>query len=583
MNEFALNIEFLKQDRTIIEFNNGGTLMNINKEIESNQQQKERVLLALLPFWTPLIPPLGISTLKSYLQKYGHKVITVDANTELDLWDEYYEYNDVLKKHIPNEKKSNFYNIGHNVLRNHLMAYLNHQDKEEYINLMKEVILQHYFCDISNTQIYELDNVAKNFFSKLENYLINLIDKYNPTVIGLSVYTGTLPTSIFAFKLIKKKYPHIKTVMGGGIFADQLKFGTNDFSRFAENTPYIDKIIIGEGEILFAKYLGGKLSDEQKVYTLQDNNAEVLDFITVDICDFSDFNINDYTQLASYASRSCPFQCQFCSETTQWGKFRKKDTNQVVDELSKLSTKHKFQLFLLGDSLLNPFITELSEELINRNMSIYLDGYLRADKHVSNIENTLKWRAGGFYRARLGVESGSQRVLNLMDKRITIDEIRGSVSALAYAGIKTTTYWVIGFPGETEEDFQQTLDLIEELKDDIWEADCNPFSYFIGAQAGSDKWQQECGISRLYPEYAAKLLMSETWVVNAEPRREVIFDRVRRFAEHCKKLGIPNPYSLHELYLADKRWEKLHKNSVPNITMFKNKNEHINENKIKRS
>lgn len=545
-------------------------------------QKKSKVLLALLPFWTPLIPPLGISTLKSHIQKYGHTVTTVDANVELELWEEYYKYNEVLGKCIPDDKKGNFYNIGHNVLRNHFMAYINKENEEEYIEFLRILVAKHYFCEISDKYIEELDFVVADFFKKLRVYILDLMEKNNPDVVGLSVYTGTLPSSIYAFRLIKEKYPHVKTVMGGGIFADQLSVGTKDFEEFVNSTTYIDKIIVGEGEELFVKYLEGELSEDQKVYTLKDNGGNFLDFSTVDICDFSDFDVSKYAQLGSYVSRSCPFQCKFCSETVQWGKFRKKDIGQVADELDKLSNKHDFQLFLLGDSLMNPFINDLSEELIKRDMSIYIDGYLRADKHVSNIENTLKWRKGGLYRARLGVESGSQRILDLMDKRITPKQIKEAVSSLAHAGIKTTTYWVIGYPGETEEDFQQTLDLIEELKDDIWEADCNPFTYFLSAQVGSDNWQEELGISRLYPEYATKLLMSETWTVNAEPNRDEIFSRVRRFADHCKKLGIPNPYSLREIYLADQRWAKLHENAVPLITAFKNKNVRIDENKIDR-
>lgn len=545
---------------------------------EFKKEENEKILLALLPFWTPLIPPLGISLLKSYIQHFGFDVTTVDGNKSIELMGEYYKYNDLLKKFIPDKMKGNFYNIAQKVLSDHLMAYINRNDDNEYIKLIKIIIENNFFCDISEKQIYELDNIISIFFSNLKEYIIQLIENKKPTVIGLSVYSGNLPASIYVFKIIKERYPHIKTIMGGGIFANQLKLDTPNFKRFVENTWYIDKIIVGEGEELFLKYLQGKLPKEQKVYTLKDNENRSLELSSSYIPDFTDFDVTSYTQLASYVSRSCPFQCKFCSETVQWGEFRKKNIKQVVDELTELYKKHNSQLFLLGDSLINPFITELSEELIERDTSIYIDGYLRADKNVCNIENTLKWRRGGLYRARLGLESGSQRILNLMDKRITVEQIRSALSSLAYAGIKTTTYWVIGFPGETEEDFMETLNLIEELKDDIWEAECNPFSYFIDAQVGSDRWQKEYGISRLYPKEASELLMTEEWTVNCEPERKIIFDRVRRFEEHCKKLGLYNTYSLYDIYLADERWKKLHSNAVPNILEFKN-DVLINENK----
>jgi radical SAM superfamily enzyme YgiQ (UPF0313 family) len=77
------------------------------------------------------------------------------------------------------------------------------------------------------------------------------------------------------------------------------------------------------------------------------------------------------------------------------------------------------------------------------------------------------WRRGGFYRARLGIESGSPKILQKMGKNTTIDQIKKALSNLAYARIKTTTYWIVGYPGETEEDFLKTLTLIKELQNEI--------------------------------------------------------------------------------------------------------------------
>lgn len=93
----------------------------------------------------------------------------------------------------------------------------------------------------------------------------------------------------------------------------------------------------------------------------------------------------------------------------------------------------------------------------------YWDGFLRADKHVCDPANTLLWRRGGFYRAKLGVESGSLKILEKMGKKITLQQIKDAVSSLAYAGIKTTTFWVIGHPGETEEDFHMTLERVNRF------------------------------------------------------------------------------------------------------------------------
>jgi radical SAM superfamily enzyme YgiQ (UPF0313 family) len=161
------------------------------------------------------------------------------------------------------------------------------------------------------------------------------------------------------------------------------------------------------------------------------------------------------------------------------------------------------------------------------------------------------------------VESGSQTLLDAMGKGIDLHRVKTAVSTLAEAGIKTTTMWITGHPGETAEDFAQTLELIETLKDDIYQADCNVFRYFLSGQTHSRQWRQ---LSRpLYPEEAEDLLMVQTWEVNAPPHREEVISRLNRFMTHCRRLGIPNPYTLKDLYQADRRWQKLHENAVPPV------------------
>ncbi len=537
----------------------------------------EKILLVLLPFWDPQIPPSGISCLISYLRQHDFDVKAVDANIEEKLNEIYHKYFDLLKESIPEDKMGNFYKIGYDVLRHQMMAFLNYKEKKEYIKLVKLVIYNTFYVVVEDRCVLELDQIIRVFYSRLENYFLHLLAKEKPDVLGISVYSGTLPATLFAFKLAKEKYPAVKTVMGGGIFADLLTPGSPNLDFFLKKTPYIDKIIIGEGELLFLKLLQGKLDELQRVYTLKDINDEILDIYSVDIPDFSEFDLNYYPSLFAYSSRSCPFQCRFCSETMQWGKYRKKSGNQVAKELIKLYRKHGMQLFMMGDSLLNPTIKGISDELINADTSIYWDGYLRVDKHACDEEQTIAWRRGGFYRARLGVESGSQHVLDLMDKRINVGQIREALSSLAHAGIKTTTYWVVGFPGETEEDFQETLDLIEEISDEIYEADCSPFWFFLTGQPGAWEWKNKS--IPLYPGEAVDMLLLQTWMVNCEPSREETYRRMWRFVRHCSSLGIPNPYSLSDIHKADERWKELHKNAVPPLVEFKNMSTYIDENK----
>jgi radical SAM superfamily enzyme YgiQ (UPF0313 family) len=535
----------------------------------------QKILLAQLPFWDPLIPPLGIACLRAFLESHQYQVKILDLNVEKKFKELGSKYFHLLETLIPLEKRGNFHNIGHEVLRNHMMAHLHYRDESEYTELVNLIIGKTFFVQVEIGPIKELNKLLEVFYRELEHYFLALLKKEEPTVLGLSVYKGTLAASLFIFKRVKEIYPLVKTVMGGGIFADQLAVHSPDMEFFLAKTPYIDHLIIGEGEKLFLQLLQGKLPEHQRVYTLSDIDGETLDLASSDIPDYQDLEPGLYPQMASYVSRSCPFQCSFCSETLQWGKYRKKSAVQVAEELRQLVKRYHYQLFLLGDSLLNPVIHDLALALSKEKTAIYYDGYLRADKHVGDTGETLLWRRSGFYRARMGVESGSQHVLDMMGKRLTVDQIKAAISCLAAVGIKTTTYWVIGHPGETEADFQQTLDLLEKLKDDIYEADCNPFNFFPSGQVNSWQWKDK--YMSLYPPSAVKMLLIQTWIVKGEPTREETYRRVSRFMAHCRKLGIPNPYSMQEIYQADERWKRLKRNAVPTMLEFKKKGSIIDE------
>ncbi len=426
--------------------------------------KEKKVVLVLLPFWNSLIPRMGISSLKSYLKEQGCNAKAIDANVQPKFREFYDKYLTLLKQSIPPGKRGNFYNTAGTVLQKHLLAHLGQDNEDEYREAVLAIISQYYFERVGDDAIEHLISVVIKFYQYLETYLLALLEQEKPHVIGFSVYSDTLPASLFAAQVTKDYDPNIQVVIGGGIFTEDLAYGSTNFTNFLEHTPMIDNIFVGESEILFSKYLQGQLPGNQKAFTLEDVQGQTLDLDTAPIPDFSGFELEYYPNLSAYTSRSCPFQCAFCSESFFWGKYRKKSTTRIVEELTQLYKQHGCRLFLMCDSLLNPVANGLAEALANSELSLYWDGYLRADKPVTKPDNTFKWRQGGFYRARLGLESGSDRLLQVMGKGITAQQIREALSSLAQAGIKTTTYWVIGYPGETEEDFQQTLDLVKEMK-----------------------------------------------------------------------------------------------------------------------
>jgi hypothetical protein len=548
----------------------------------------KKILLVVLPYWAPVLPPVGLSRLKSFLEPHGYEVKVVDLIVKNEALEFYYNYFDVLKQCIPEENRGNFKNIGHDVLRNHMMAHLHYRDEQQYIELVKIVIYRTYYVHVDDSYIRQLNEILTTYYDILEEYFLFLLEFEEPDVVGATVYRDTIAPTMFVLKLTKGKYPHIKTVIGGGIFADSHMMGSPNFDRLLEVAgDCIDNIFIGEGELLFLEYLRGQLPENQQVYTAADIDGRVLDLKGTPPPDLSDLNIRKYSHLPGTASFSCKYKCSFCNDVTFRGKYRKRDVKEAVaemvglyrmNELNNVNSGH--QLFFMTDSLMNPILMEMAQELIEQNVSLYYDGYYKVDNMAVDADNTFLWRKSGLYRVRLGVESGSQNVLDMMRKGITVEQIRGAVTSFALSGIKTTTYWVIGHPGETEEDFRMTLDLVEELKNSIYQAECNPFLYHYSGQNSADSWQDKRLL--LYPAEARDMLVFDSWTLDLEPVREVAYQRMFRFVSHCKKLGIPNPYTFKEIFDADRRWKKLQKFAVPPLDEFGEVGDDIRDNINKR-
>ncbi|MCP4214434.1 MAG: radical SAM protein [bacterium] len=497
-------------------------------------------------------------------------------NIEVAFKEIYHRYFDKLKEFIRKEKRVNFYNIGHDLMQNHMTAHIYQEDEQEYVDLVKILVYKNYFLEFNDQQVRELNLIWDEFYRLLDDYLVNLIEEEQPDVFGATVYNHTMPASLYAFQMVKKKYPHIETLMGGGVFMWQFPLGSSELDFFLKKTEsYIDKLVVGEGQEVLLSYLNGDLPEDQRVYSFRELGLKKLSFEEIGDPDLSDLDTKQYQYLAGQVSSSCPYKCTFCTINSYFGDYVEKNFQTAVREMVKLNEKTGKQVFLLMDSLINPIIDDFSKEIGKTDKALYWDAYLRVDPEVCDQKRVLNWRRAGFFRARIGVESGSQRILDGMDKRITVDEIRKSLTSLANAGIKTTTFWVIGFPGETEEEFQMTLDLVEELKDTIYEAEFNPFTYFYAGQVDYDQWVKKSVL--LYPASARDMLISQTWIVDVPPTREETFDRLNRFVKHCNDLGIPNPYSLHEVYQADERWKKLHKNAAPSLVDLTDNNNYLDE------
>jgi radical SAM superfamily enzyme YgiQ (UPF0313 family) len=513
----------------------------------THRGEKGRVLLIKPPYFSPWTPPLGIAVLKSFLEQNGYAVKCLDLNTDIELWGMHHKYFSMLQT-LENVSVNDGYSKLWWILNAHMLAYANGADAAA-CSAVLELVIPKYGIKSNQKVRSALIPLVEKFFERLGNVLDQIgLSSYN--VVGSSTYTTSLAASLFALKKIKQSHPQIMTVMGGGVFADDLALGSENLTTLVEEYPYVDHIVLGEGEMLFLKLLDGDFR-QQRVISLSDYRGPRLEIKDVPDPNFTDFDLADYYHLTIEGARSCPFQCSFCSETIQWGQYRKKPIKIFVDQVLDLAKRHKNNTFFMGDSLMNPYIQDFAGELIARKAEILYDGYLRADKPAADRDRTKFWARSGLFRVRLGIESASARVLKTMDKMTTPAVISEVLKSLGDAGVRTTTYWIVGFPGETEEDFQETLDFIEEHHRYIYELEAHPYYYYPYGQAGSRLYQ----CYSLYPEEVTNVTKFKVWeIIDADPPREVRYERLRRLSKLASNLGLPNIYTMSERYKAESRW-----------------------------
>ncbi|MBC7925523.1 MAG: radical SAM protein [Bryobacteraceae bacterium] len=514
-----------------------------------------RICLIMAPYFVPLAPPLGISLLKAHLEREGHSVQCIDFNVDPTFWSLHLQYMralETLDKNIVIEGQSRLWAI-----RNaHLLAVLNGASPEKAQKFVRR-ITPYYGIDCTEAVSARLCDIACKVFAHAET-LLNGYDFREFSLVGCSTFSTSLALSLFTLRAAKRSNPAIRTLIGGGVFADDLAPKSQNFKTLVEEYPFVDQIVVGEGELILSMLVDGQFRDRKHI-SMDDVNGDTLPLQDSAIPDFSDFNTDRYFHLTLEGGRSCPFQCAFCSETIQWGKYRKKTSGMVAGQMGTLAASHGNTKFFMGDSLMNPYIESLSTELLKSNHKLMFDGYLRADPLPTDPERTARWASSGCYRVRLGIESGAADVLEMIDKRTGPTTISRALNSLANAGIRTTTYWIVGFPGETEKSFQETLTFIEGNQESIYEVEAHPFTYFPTGQVASDRWKPV----QVYDEDIQKAIKFTVWdVVAADPPREERYRRLRRVATLAAKLGVKNLYSFKDRLDAEGRWAGLHPKAV---------------------
>ncbi len=323
------------------------------------------------------------------------------------------------------------------------------------------------------------------------------IQRIDPDVIGISIWTTFAAASIFTAQIAKKVKPKSTVVMGGphaSVKADEILHICSD----------VDYIIRGEGEILFLKlisYLDNKKADlnsisgcsYRKGRTIVHNPSEVSS-INLNHFPYPDrsllMNENSYNSEDMgliMSTRGCPFSCTYCATNTKRVSFR--SPYHIVKEIIHVKSTYRTTQFTFKDDSFTVNVKKV-EELCNLLISEKIRINWECNTRVNLVNERLLrlMKKAGCNFIKVGIESGSEQVLQKMNKKITLVEIREAARLFRKVGIHWTGYFMMGIPGETVDDVHKTIDLLFETEPDF--ASLGVYEPFPGTKMFEDGIQR---------------------------------------------------------------------------------------------
>jgi radical SAM superfamily enzyme YgiQ (UPF0313 family) len=421
----------------------------------------------------------------------------------------------------------------------------------------------------------KFDKLWEEVISKHTDRWVQTIKEKNPKWIGMTIFSQRSKWISFRVsQLIREKFPHVKIVAGG---------------PFAANTgpalfryKLCDAYVVGEGEEAVIDVLEGNF-DRPGINGNPPKQIKDLD--TIPIPDYSDFHMDQYPKTWSdprkkdldklgtefiyiTGSRGCVRKCTFCDIESIWPKFRYRSGESIAKEMMTQNQTYGSKKFLFTDSLLNGSVKQLKDlctTLISYKEKGLMDSVFWQGQYIARPETQqpediyeLMSKAGlGF--VSIGVESYSEKVRTDMNKMFDNQALDYTFRMCTKYNIQMAWLLLVGYPTETEEEFQKTLDMLEEYnwinKKGLVKSVALGPTLDIMPGSPLDRNQKEMGI---------------TWDDNGhwvyqDNTREVRIRRWLRLKEKCIELGYPIVEKATEHLLAE----------LEKITKQKQKVQHI--------
>jgi radical SAM superfamily enzyme YgiQ (UPF0313 family) len=284
-------------------------------------------------------------------------------------------------------------------------------------------------------------------------------------VFGLSCWTANRRGVALVAACIKRHHPRAHVVVGG-------PHATPLPREILAHWPDVDTVCVGESDATFLEIVGRLARGEttagvagsawregdRVVVGPERANVPELDALAC-VQDYFDTHI-------LMTSRGCPWSCTFCGAESSWGRgFRANSTERVLHAMERATSRLPVKMIQIKDDTFTTNkkrVLELCRAIRERKLAFFWSCDTRVDLLTDELLREM--RLAGCQRLSLGVETGSQKILDAIDKKITVAEILESTALAKRYGIKVRHYMMLGNRGETAETFRESLAFLERAR-----------------------------------------------------------------------------------------------------------------------